>query len=142
MMVTRILIVEDDHLSRRLMQELCRSLGHDCEVVTNGEQCLERLNAAAADFDLILMDLHMPRVSGLGVIEAIRSNTASPASSLPVIAVTADVNWHDRDRYLAAGFDFLLPKPIELAKLRAAVETFATQRPASGESPRRAAGVS
>lgn len=124
-MTVKILIVEDDYLSRFLMQEVCGSLGYDCEVAVNGQQCLDRLKSGAADFDLILMDIHMPRISGLEATVTIRSDPTNPASALPIIAVTADVHWHNRDRCLAAGFDALLRKPVDLTELSATVETYA-----------------
>lgn len=126
-MRAKVLLVEDDYLSRFLMQELCRGLGVDCEIVCNGDQCLERLERGPVPFDLILMDIHMPRLSGLDATRAIRCNPANPARDLPIVAVTADLHWHKPENYETAGFDAVLRKPVEISELKAILRHFGPQ---------------
>ncbi len=126
-MTVRILIVEDDYFSRFLMQELCGSLGVTCEVAADGQQCLDLLHSGPADFDLVLMDVHMPKVSGLEATAKIRQDPDSGLRDIPIVAVTADRHWHERDHYEAAGFDSVLPKPVELAELRAVLLRYGCQ---------------
>ncbi len=118
-MTARILIVEDDYFSRFLMQELCGPLGVSAEVAADGQECLDLLHSGGDPFDLILMDIHMPKVSGLEATVAIREDTDPALRKVPIIAVTADRHWHQRDNYEAAGFDSVLPKPVEISELRA-----------------------
>ena len=126
-MKAKVLLVEDDYLSRVLMQEFCRGLGADCEIVSHGHQCLELLASGTVSFDLILMDIHMPRLSGLDTTRAIRCNPANPARDLPIVAVTADLHWHKPENYEAAGFDSVLRKPVEVSELEALLSRYAPQ---------------
>ncbi len=124
-MNAKILVVENDNLTRFMMAEMCRALSLDFEVVSDGQECLDRLDSGPADFDLILMDIHMPRLSGLEASEAIRRNWSDPPKSMPIIAVTADTHWHRRDRCEASGFTSVLPKPVRLESLSAVVQRYA-----------------
>lgn len=126
-MSTKVLVVEDDYLCRFMMQELVQSVGVACEVAADGQQCLDRLKTGPADFDVILMDVHMPRVSGLEATEAIRNDQEHPANNVPIVAVTADRHWLERDHYEAAGFNAVLPKPVELTDLTELVQKFAAE---------------
>jgi CheY-like chemotaxis protein len=74
----------------------------------------------AADFDLVLMDVNMPVMGGVEALQALRRGEAG-RPDLPVIALTADAMAGDRDRYLAAGFDDHLGKPIQLEQLVTAI---------------------
>ncbi|WP_422365214.1 response regulator [Pelagibius sp.] len=126
-MAAKVLVVEDDELTRFLMGEMCRALGLDCEIVADGQNCLDRLQAGPVDFDLVLMDLHMPRVSGLEATKAIRNSADYFVKALPVVAVTADTHWHERSQYEPHGFDSVLPKPVEMDALTAIVALYTGQ---------------
>ena len=131
--MAKVLIVEDDYLSRFLMQELCGTLGFACEIVANGQQCLDRLRSGAADFAVILMDLHMPRISGLDATASIRNDLESPARDIPIVAVTADRHWYEPEHYEAAGLSAVLPKPVELSELSAILQKYASPGPLAAE---------
>ncbi len=124
-MSRKILVVEDDDLTRFMMGEMCEALGLDYEIVADGQECLDRLNLGPGDFRLILMDIHMPRLSGLEASEAIRNAPDHPPKHTPIVAVTADTNWHHRDRYEAGGFNSVLPKPVRFESLSEMVQKFA-----------------
>ncbi len=126
-MAAKVLVVEDDELTRFLMGEMCQALGLDCEIVADGQNCLDRLESGPIDFDLVLMDLHMPRVSGLEATKAIRNSADHFMKALPIVAVTADTHWHERDQYKPHGFDSVLPKPVEMDALTAIVSLYTGQ---------------
>lgn len=114
----RVLIVEDDNISRYMLTEMCDALGFDFETAGTGAECIALLARDPVRFSTVLMDLHMPSVSGLDALAHIRASTAEALRGIPVIAITADETWHDRAACEAAGFDGVLPKPISLANLK------------------------
>jgi PAS domain S-box-containing protein len=77
---------------------------------------------ATSDFDLLLLDLHMPELDGLQVVQAIRQRERTAGGHLPVVALTARSRQEDRERCLAAGMDEFLSKPIQAADLWAAID--------------------
>ncbi|MGZ5032893.1 MAG: response regulator [Usitatibacter sp.] len=112
-MPRRILVVEDDEKSRRL---LCDVLGyHGFEVVAacSGEEGL--LEARAHSPDAALLDIQLPGISGFDVLAELRSKAAS--ALMPILAVTASVMDQDRRKILAAGFDAYVPKPVNIREL-------------------------
>ena len=115
---TRVLIVEDDNISRYMLTEMCDKLGFDHETAETGAHCIELLQHDPGRYGAILPVLHIPRVSGLDVLAHIRNRVGEPLRDVPVIAITADETWHDRAACQAAGFDDVLPKPISLANLQ------------------------
>jgi len=109
----RVLVVEDDERSRRLMVDLLQVHGYEVQQTDRGEVALELVRAARPD--LMLLDIQLPGIDGCATLLALR---ADPALALvPAVAVTASAMPHDRERLLAAGFDRLLPKPIRLREL-------------------------
>ena len=115
-----VLLAEDDELNLQFGRQLLMRRGHTVQTATNGREALELLDASR--FDLMLLDLHMPEIDGFEVIRAIRERERSTGEHLPVIALTARSRPEDRERVLAAGMDDFLPKPIQAAKLFAAIE--------------------
>lgn len=118
----RILLVEDDALTRFMMHDMLDMLGVDVEEASDGQACLDMLEQDSSRFDLILMDIHMPVKTGLDAIRAIRDHADNPPRNLPVYAVTADEAWQDRTRAQQEGFHDVIPKPISTDKLRAALD--------------------
>jgi CheY-like chemotaxis protein/HPt (histidine-containing phosphotransfer) domain-containing protein len=111
----RILVAEDSEFNAQLMEKLLAKPGHSVRLVSNGREALAL--ASAADFDLLLLDLHMPELDGFQVIRAIRERERGTGSHLPVIALTARSRDEDRQRCLAAGMDDFLSKPIQAGDL-------------------------
>lgn len=119
----RVLVAEDNELNVALLQELLSERGHRAQFVGDGRTALAR--ATEGTFDLLLLDLHMPEMDGVAVVEAIRARERTVSGHLPIIALTARSSSGDRERCLAAGVDDFLSKPIEAAALWAAVDRFA-----------------
>jgi CheY-like chemotaxis protein len=92
--------------------------GHHATVVPDGEEAVQA--ASEGGFDLILMDMQMPRLDGLGATRAIRA-LPGPESRVPIVALTANSFGHDREACLAAGMDGFMAKPITLERLDAAL---------------------
>ena len=109
----RVLVVEDDDKSSRLMCELFRLRGYEPHAVHTGALAL----GAARDLipQLILMDIQLPDTDGSSVLRALRADPAT--AHIPVVAVTALAMDGDRERLLADGFDAYLSKPIDVASL-------------------------
>jgi PAS domain S-box-containing protein len=111
----RILLAEDNGPNQDLMRLLLTDLGHEVTAVDNG---FEAVAATMQDaFDLVVMDIMMPGLDGLGAAAQIRSSE-SPVKEVPIIACSAHVADEARRRYLAAGMNAFLPKPIDRDELR------------------------
>ena len=111
--VATVLVAEDNPLNFELVRDLLDARGHRVEWARDGEEALSL--ALTGRFDLLLLDLHMPRLDGLEVIRGIRA--APPERPLKVIALTADAMAGVRDDLFAAGVDGYLAKPLDLAAL-------------------------
>lgn len=107
-MSARILVIEDNHDNRELMTYLLRSAGHTVLVTEDGTSGVAAARAERPD--LILLDLHMPGISGWEAAEAIRAEPA--LRRVPIVAVTALAMVGDRDAVLASGFDGYIAKPL------------------------------
>ena len=117
----RILLVEDDDAIRKLLELLIQHRGMQVTSVTDGEQALAQLQHR--HYDLVLMDLRMPRLDGLTATRLIREREqANGAGRLPIIGITAHGGPEDLDLCLQAGMDERLSKPIRSEDLYAAIE--------------------
>lgn len=114
----RILFVDDNEINRRVVREMLRPSGIDMAEATDGEAGLAMIEAN--DFDIVLMDLRMPRMDGMTAIRHIRARTDDKAR-LPVIVVTADSGSNVRSDCLAAGADDLILKPVSMTVLYDAI---------------------
>jgi PAS domain S-box-containing protein len=128
----RVLIAEDNEFNLALLKELAIQSGHHAQFARDGRTALEL--AIQGAFELLLLDLHMPRLDGFEVVRRIREHERGTDQHLPIIALTARSSARDRELCLAAGADEFLSKPIEAAALWAAVSRL-TARPA-GHTPR------
>ncbi len=118
------------------MEKLFVACGHTVRLVSDGRQALNLANGA--DFDLLLLDLHMPELDGFGVIQSLREREQTSRSHLPVIALTARSRKEDRERCLAAGMDDFLSKPIQTDDLWATIDRVMAAFPST---PRRSLGL-
>ena len=112
-MAKRVLVVEDDEKSRRLMADVLGFHGYDVVAVESGEEGLASARERVPD--VALLDIQLPGISGFGVLEALRRSPGTAA--IPILAVTASVMDTDRARILAAGFDAYVPKPVNIREL-------------------------
>ena len=115
----RVLIVDDHPTNREVARLMLAPLGCDIFEAVDGFEAVEM--ASAARFDLILMDVRMPRMDGLAATKAIRA-LAGEFSRMPILAVTADAMPEDTARCLAAGMDGHVAKPLTHASLFAAID--------------------
>jgi len=123
-----ILIADDRPSSRELLRTVLERAGYSVIEAADGEEALER--AQAAHPDLILLDLQMPKLDGYGVLERLRKDERFRA--LPVLALTASAMSGDREKILAAGFTDYLSKPAGPDLLREAVARLLEKRTDSG----------
>ncbi len=113
-----ILIVDDNATNRVVAQALCEMFGCSCEAAEDGLEALEAVQAR--HFDLILMDIKMPRMDGVQATLAIRA-LEPPVSLMPIIALTANADPVDAASYIASGMASVVEKPIKPERLRAAM---------------------
>jgi signal transduction histidine kinase/CheY-like chemotaxis protein len=105
----RILLAEDNLVNQRVAMTMLGKMGHRITLATNGLEALEQWRKS--DFDLILMDVQMPEMTGLEVTIQIRREEAIGAH-VTIVAMTASAMSEDRDRCLAAGMDDFISKPV------------------------------
>ncbi|CAK0774028.1 hypothetical protein WCLP8_5110001 [uncultured Gammaproteobacteria bacterium] len=119
----RILLVEDNRVNQLLERRLLETEGARVEIAADGQQALERLKAVPNDFDVVLMDLHMPVMNGIEATHRIRDDPKLKA--LPVIALTADVLPDDEKHTLLASLDNFITKPIDVEQMVEAILRYA-----------------
>ncbi len=112
----RILLAEDDPANRVSLAHLLRKMGHEVLTAEHGGEALEVLERTPCD--CVLMDVQMPVMDGVEVTRRIRSGRTSIHPRTPIIALTAYAMSGDRERFLAAGMDAYLPKPMDLDALK------------------------
>ncbi|MEM8579034.1 MAG: response regulator [Pseudomonadota bacterium] len=120
-MLPKILLAEDDALSRFMMSEMLEELEVEYAMAKNGAECTDLIQADPKAYAMILMDVHMPKKTGLEATRDIRSAAGNPPRDIPIIAVTADQHWQDPERCADAGFTNVIPKPVSMAVLEAKI---------------------
>ncbi|WP_299376601.1 response regulator [uncultured Tateyamaria sp.] len=120
----KVLLVEDDEFTCFMMQEIIGTLGVDVEVATNGTEGFDALSKSPGAFGLVLMDLHMPVLSGIDAARKIRKLAKNPPREVPIIAVTADVNYHDDARIEQLGMNGFASKPVSPGQLLALIDRY------------------
>ncbi len=118
--ILNVLIVEDNATNRRIIRTYLEAWGHRVIAAHDGADAVRSF--AAEKFNLVLMDLQMPRMDGIAATASIRQNEAS-SSRVPIIALTANVLKGVREECLAAGMDGYLAKPIREHELLATIES-------------------
>jgi two-component system, OmpR family, sensor histidine kinase TorS len=123
-----LLLVEDTPINQQVIGGLLEHAGHLVQLAADGEQALAMCRQQA--FDAILMDMHLPGMSGIEVTHAIRSADDSLNAGTPVIALTASVGVADIKAYQAAGIDAVQAKPLQLDALQRVLADLSQERPA------------
>lgn len=113
-----ILIADDNATNRVVAQALCEMFGCTSETVEDGQEALEAVQSRP--FDLILMDIKMPRMDGVQATQAIRA-LPGESRSIPIVALTANADPEDARHYLAVGMAAVVEKPIKPERLRMAM---------------------
>jgi signal transduction histidine kinase/ActR/RegA family two-component response regulator len=125
----RILVAEDNPINQAVARAILETTGATIEMAGDGKVALERL--MAEDFDVVLMDVHMPEMDGIEAVSRIRAGMCGRAD-IPVIALTADAMMGEDKRLVGLGFDALQHKPVQPAALiNAIVEVLNRQRDAA-----------
>jgi len=113
----RVLVVEDNDKNMKLVRDVLQATGYSTLEATTGEEAVElALSQAPA---LVLMDVQLPGIDGVEALEKMRQNEST--ASIPVLALTAQAMSGDRERFLEAGFDGYLAKPVDVRELIEAV---------------------
>jgi len=118
MAAPQILVVEDNEKSMKLVRDVLLATGHRTLEATTGGRAVEL--ATEHSPDLVLMDIQLPDISGIEALGRLRADTRT--ASVPVVALTAQAMEGDRERFLAAGFDDYLSKPVNVTDLIATVK--------------------
>jgi signal transduction histidine kinase/ActR/RegA family two-component response regulator len=130
---TRILLAEDNPINQQLARRMLEKQGHYVGLASNGKEAVDAM--AAEPFDLILMDVQMPEMSGFEATRLIRDSERTSGSHIPIIAMTAHAMKGDRERCLSAGMDGYLAKPVRAAEVLRMLAEFVPQPQASGPTP-------
>jgi len=125
-----ILVAEDNPVNQEVAASLLRKRGHTVEVVGNGREAVDAVEAARRGhpFDLVLMDVQMPEQDGLSATKELR---ALGHRALPIVALTANVSTGERERCMAAGMSGYLAKPFKPHELYATVEGWSAETASS-----------
>lgn len=129
----RILLAEDVLINQIIAIEMLKSAGYEVDVADNGIETVDAVRHAT--YDLVLMDVHMPSMDGVGATRQIRE-FPPPKGRVPIIALTADAVAGVREQYLAAGMDDFLTKPFSRTELLAVIERWVAD--VADAAPRRA----
>lgn len=123
----RILLAEDDVINRKLALYFFEKQGHNVLCVNNGVGVLEAM--VKQPFDIILMDIQMPDMDGVQATKAIRESKSQDVdSTIPIIAMTAHAMKGDRERFLQAGMDEYISKPVDFNLLVSVIEKVLQKR--------------
>lgn len=119
----RILVVEDNDKNMKLFRDVLQATGYSTLEASTGEDAVELALAHAPA--LVLMDVQLPGIDGVEALARLRRDERT--ASVPVLALTAQAMHGDRERFLAAGFDGYLSKPIDVVELLRTVEEYCTR---------------
>jgi signal transduction histidine kinase/ActR/RegA family two-component response regulator/HAMP domain-containing protein len=115
-----VLVAEDHPVNQQVVARQLRLLGHSPEIFANGAEALAAWRARP--WDLVITDCHMPEMDGFQFVAALRQDEQADGRRTPVLALTANALSGEAERCLAAGMDGYLAKPVELARLREALD--------------------
>lgn len=115
-----ILVVDDNATNRMVAEALCEMFDCTCECAEDGVEAVDTVRSGR--FDLVLMDIRMPRMDGVEATRAIRA-LGTPAASVPIVALTANADPEDKKSYLACGMHAVVEKPIKPEQLLAAINS-------------------
>lgn len=118
----KVLAAEDNEINAEILMELLDMEGIQCQIVSNGQEALDRfLSAEPGEFDMIFMDVQMPVMDGYEATRAIRSSGRPGADTIPIIAMTANAFEEDVKTAIAAGMSAHTAKPVDMEQLKATI---------------------
>jgi CheY-like chemotaxis protein len=119
--VKRVLVVEDNEMNMQLVEFLLEEGGYQIVKAASGEEAMA-VARGSEPVDLILMDIHLPGVDGLSVVRELKRDERT--RRVPILALTAHAMRGDKDRFLQAGCDGYISKPIDVKTFLASIEPF------------------
>jgi signal transduction histidine kinase/DNA-binding response OmpR family regulator len=125
----RVLLAEDHPVNRTVVVRLLENLGASVAATANGREALERWSKER--FDVVVLDLEMPEVDGLGVAREIRASQ----DRIPIVALTAHAREEERERCFRAGMDGFVTKPFAESELTSAIRAVVNVRSGAGSPP-------
>ena len=114
----QVLLVEDNEKNMKLLRDVLLAAGYEILEATTGRKAVELASEHVPD--LVLMDVRLPDIDGVETLRRLREDERT--ASIPVLALTAQAMEGDRERFLAAGFDGYLSKPVDIRALVEAVQ--------------------
>jgi signal transduction histidine kinase/DNA-binding response OmpR family regulator/HPt (histidine-containing phosphotransfer) domain-containing protein len=118
--VMKVLCVDDNEINQKLLKEFVSRMGHIPTLAGSGEQALQLVKTE--NFDVVLMDIELPGISGMGATKAIRAMPDRAKAAIPIIALTGNVRDEDIRQCYAANMNGHLAKPLEPDKLKSQIE--------------------
>jgi CheY-like chemotaxis protein len=129
----KILVAEDNRVNQKLARKILESWGHSVTIVETGSEAVEL--SETASFDVILMDIEMPKMTGDVAARKIREREATSGMHIPIIAFTANVLSEQREEFVIAGIDDFVGKPINRNELLRALRGTGRKTVTNGETP-------
>lgn len=121
----RILLVEDNAINMKLASRILEKFGCIVSTAVDGQEAIDAVARSESDFDLVLMDCQMPRLSGYDATRVIREREIGSGLRLPIVALTAHAMHGERERCLDSGMDDYVSKPIDQRELERVLRRFA-----------------
>ena len=118
----KVLVAEDSSVIQNLTKKILQFQNYEITSVRDGEEVLEVL--AKEDFDIILMDINMPKMDGMECTRTIRSMDDDLKAEIPIVAITGNANNYSREEFQEAGINDYLQKPIDFDLLVETVKKF------------------
>lgn len=123
---TRVLLAEDNLINQKVAAKILQKMDCEVDVARNGEEALQRLSRAR--YDIVFMDCQMPVMDGFETTKRIRAGEAEGQERIPVVALTANAMFGDRERCLAVGMNDYIAKPIDPKALRIVLDKHGPRR--------------
>ena len=126
----KVLLVEDNELNREIATAILEEAGLKVDAVEDGTDAVARMTEAAEDaYDLILMDIQMPKMDGYTATREIRTLRSNKKANIPIVAMTANAFEEDRQKALKAGMNAHIAKPIDVNILMRTLDKIFKQNP-------------
>ena len=124
----RVLLVEDNELNREIATAILEETGMQIDSVNDGDVAVAAINGAPADkYDLILMDIQMPKMDGYTATRKIRTLPDNKKANIPIVAMTANAFEEDRQKAYASGMNGHIIKPINIDEIAKVLDTIFTE---------------
>lgn len=125
LMTQKVLVVDDDAEMRMILSDYLSQLGIDHTLVASAGECLARLVNDPNAYSMVLMDIHMPTLSGVDASTWIKESEIDPPRNIPIIALTADESYQDESYISKFGLHGVLTKPVTLDMLESTLRRHA-----------------